>query len=37
MNLIIDTANTSDFYPVNSIVKEGHDEHAEALPHIFKK
>lgn len=37
MNLIIDTANTSDFYAVNSIVKEGQDEHAEALPHIFKK
>jgi diamine N-acetyltransferase len=37
MNLIIDTANLSDIYAVNSIVKEGQDEHAEALPHIFKK
>ncbi|GAB3059780.1 GNAT family N-acetyltransferase [Virgibacillus ainsalahensis] len=37
MNLIIDTATLEDYQQINLIVKEGQDEHAEALPHIFKK
>lgn len=31
------SADISDFNAVNSIVKEGQDEHSEALPHVFKK
>ncbi|MDZ5473062.1 GNAT family N-acetyltransferase [Bacillus sp. 31A1R] len=30
-------ATIEDYAYVNEIVKEGHDEHAEALPHIFQK
>ncbi len=37
MKLTISQATIDDFQEVNAIVKEGHDEHAEALPHIFKK
>jgi diamine N-acetyltransferase len=37
MDLNIVFANLEDFNDVNMIVKEGQDEHAEALPHIFKK
>lgn len=37
MKIILETAEKRDFNDINSIVKEGHDEHAEALPHIFKK
>jgi ribosomal protein S18 acetylase RimI-like enzyme len=37
MNISIDTARICDHYAVNWIVKEGQDEHSEALPHIFNK
>ena len=37
MNILIDTATFEDYYAVNLIVKEGQDEHSEALPHIFNK
>jgi len=37
MNIKIDTATFEDYYAVNLIVKEGQDEHSEALPHIFNK
>lgn len=33
----ITAATIEDYEEVNAIVKEGQDEHAEALPHIFKK
>lgn len=33
----IETAKKEDFSAVNSIVTEGHNEHAEALPYIFKE
>ncbi|MFC2946938.1 GNAT family N-acetyltransferase [Virgibacillus sediminis] len=36
MTINIEIANKDDFKAVNSIIKEGHNEHAEALPHIFK-
>jgi len=36
MSTSIESAIIEDLTDVNSIVKEGHDEHAEALPHIFK-
>lgn len=37
MNISVEIAKIEDFYAVNSIVKEGHEEHANAYPHIFKK
>ncbi|MFD1173920.1 GNAT family N-acetyltransferase [Oceanobacillus picturae] len=37
MNISIDKARIGDHYAVNLIVKEGQDEHSEALPHIFNK
>ncbi|MEK4628632.1 MAG: GNAT family N-acetyltransferase [Solibacillus sp.] len=37
MNIHIVKAQKSDFHTVNSIVREGHDEHAIALPHVFKQ
>lgn len=37
MNVIIETAKLEHYETVNEIVKEGHDEHALALPHLFKK
>ncbi|WP_042457261.1 GNAT family N-acetyltransferase [Neobacillus dielmonensis] len=37
MQVKIESANRKDFNAVNSIVKEGQDEHSEALPHIFCK
>jgi ribosomal protein S18 acetylase RimI-like enzyme len=37
MNISIDTARIYDHYAVNLIVKEGQDEHSEALPYIFNK
>ncbi|MFE8700631.1 GNAT family N-acetyltransferase [Cytobacillus sp. FJAT-54145] len=37
MNITIDVAKPEDFDAVNSIVKEGQDLHAEALPYIFRK
>ncbi|MEI4770865.1 GNAT family N-acetyltransferase [Psychrobacillus sp. FJAT-51614] len=37
MKLSIEIANLSDLNEINAIVKAGHDDHAEALPHIFKK
>lgn len=37
MDILIDTATFEDYYAVNLIVKEGQNEHSEALPHIFKK
>ncbi|SOC42555.1 GNAT family N-acetyltransferase [Ureibacillus acetophenoni] len=35
--MIITIAQKHDFTAVNLIVKEGQDEHAEALPNIFRK
>lgn len=37
MEIRIEVADLNDFDAVNSVVKEGQDEHSEALPHIFKK
>ncbi|QCR31236.1 GNAT family N-acetyltransferase [Lysinibacillus sp. SGAir0095] len=37
MKIHITTANVEDYEEVNSIVREGQDEHSEVLPHIFKK
>ena len=37
MKINIESASLDDFNAVNLIVKEGHDEHSEALPHVFKK
>ena len=37
MRINIESASLDDFNAVNLIVKEGHDEHSEALPHIFKR
>lgn len=37
MKINIESASLEDFNAVNLIVKEGHDEHSEALPHVFKK
>lgn len=37
MEVNIESANIDDFFEINSIVKEGQDEHSEALPHIFSK
>ncbi|WP_462413224.1 GNAT family N-acetyltransferase [Neobacillus sp. Marseille-QA0830] len=37
MNIEVVLANIRDFDAVNLIVKEGQDEHSEALPHIFQK
>jgi ribosomal protein S18 acetylase RimI-like enzyme len=37
MNISIETASLGDHYAVHLRVKEGQDEHSEALPHIFKK
>lgn len=31
------SATKDDYLEINTIVKEGHDEHADALPQIFKK
>lgn len=35
-NITIELATIQHFEQVNALVKEGHDEHVEALPHIFK-
>lgn len=35
--IIIEKATLQHFEAVNALVKEGHDEHVEALPHIFKE
>lgn len=37
MTINIMSAKIEDFNTINSIVKEGQDEHSEALPHIFQK
>ncbi|MGX2962129.1 N-acetyltransferase family protein (plasmid) [Peribacillus sp. JNUCC 23] len=37
MNLIINSAVFEDYDTLNDIVKEGQDEHADALPYIFNK
>ncbi len=37
MNIDITPASIMDFHDVNCIVKEGHDKHSAALPHIFNK
>ncbi|MFJ8235832.1 GNAT family N-acetyltransferase [Ureibacillus sp. NPDC094379] len=37
MDILVEIATIEDFHAVNSIVKEGHEEHANAYPHIFKK
>lgn len=37
MDIKIDFATIADFDSINSIVKEGHDQHFRALPHIFRK
>ncbi|MEO4051872.1 GNAT family N-acetyltransferase [Solibacillus sp. CAU 1738] len=36
MKVNIIQATLQDFERINELVKEGHDEHVEALPHIFK-
>ncbi|MBD8026215.1 GNAT family N-acetyltransferase [Ureibacillus sp. Re31] len=37
MKINVVSAKVEDFNEVNVIVKEGQDQHAEALPNIFKK
>lgn len=37
MEISLGLANIDDFTDINLIVKEGHDEHSEALPHVFTK
>lgn len=37
MKINVVSAKVEDFNAVNVIVKEGQDQHAEALPKIFKK
>ncbi|WP_251552100.1 GNAT family N-acetyltransferase [Neobacillus muris] len=37
MEVIIESANINDFHAINLIVKEGQDEHSDALPQIFQK
>ncbi|MDM5334286.1 GNAT family N-acetyltransferase [Ureibacillus composti] len=37
MNISVEKARIEDFHAINFIVKEGHEEHANAHPHIFKK
>ncbi|HWL23780.1 MAG TPA: GNAT family N-acetyltransferase [Ureibacillus sp.] len=37
MDITIGLATFEDYNAVNLIVKEGQDEHADAMPHIFKK
>ncbi|WP_432355729.1 GNAT family N-acetyltransferase [Sporosarcina sp. A2] len=37
MDINLELANINDFNEINLIVKEGHDEHSDALPHIFSK
>lgn len=37
MSIFITMAREADYQDINSIVKEGQDEHSEALPHIFMK
>ncbi|MFJ7975761.1 GNAT family N-acetyltransferase [Peribacillus sp. NPDC096379] len=37
MNLVINSAVFEDYDTLNVIVKEGQDEHADALPNIFNK
>lgn len=37
MKIEIQLADMNDFDEINLIVKEGQDEHSEALPHIFTK
>ena len=37
MMLTIETAELSQYKLINEIVKEGHQEHVLALPHIFKQ
>lgn len=35
-NVTIEMATMQHFEEINALVKEGHDDHVEALPHIFK-
>lgn len=37
MDINLGIAHIDDFKDINLIVKEGHDEHSDALPHIFSK
>lgn len=37
MEINLELANIDDLADINLIVKEGHDEHSEALPDIFTK
>ncbi|WP_416150112.1 N-acetyltransferase family protein [Salipaludibacillus sp. HK11] len=37
MNIHIQIATIEDYFAVNSIVKEGQEEHSEELPYIFNK
>ena len=37
MEILIECAMVNDFEEINSIVKEGHDEHSHNLPHIFRQ
>ncbi|RKJ52259.1 GNAT family N-acetyltransferase [Butyricicoccus sp. 1XD8-22] len=37
MTIKVLSATKDDYLEINTIVKEGHDEHADALPQIFKK
>lgn len=37
MNVIIEAAKLEHYETINEIVKQGHEEHALALPDIFKK
>lgn len=37
MRILIERADISDFDGVNILVKEGHEEHSLALPHIFRQ
>lgn len=36
LNVSVKVATLQHFEEVNVLVKEGHDEHVEVLPHIFK-
>lgn len=37
MNIIFGIAAIEDYDAIHSIVKEGHDEHVQALPHFFNE
>ncbi len=37
MPIIIEKAKADEFEPINAIMEEGQLEHAEAVPHIFRK